>query len=191
MKRFFCLVVVLTVSATSLPAIAQEHDQSIFQVRSRDVGNAPPELVALCLDKADEVPIDGQVVGPPIPLNAEFWSLQTRASDGLVKNEFVRQVGTAAGCAYTVALVDEGGEPTGEVTLALYGDSEVSGLAFEGWGECDLAIPGLPTPASQTGVCNMVLEPDPEQGIAGGIMTSNSVLGEATGSFWTIRIIWE
>jgi hypothetical protein len=37
----------------------------------------------------------------------------------------------------------------------------------------------------------MVLDPDPEQGIAGGIATSNSVFGEATGSFWTIRIIWE
>ena len=184
MKRLIHLVVVLAVAAMWLPAMAQEHEQSIFQVRSRDVGDAPPDLVQMCIDKESELPTPGVVVAPPIPLNAEFWSLNTRASDGLVKNEFVKQVGTAAACGYFVATEDG-------LVLALYGDSEVSGLTFEGWGECDLPIVGLPSPGSQTGVCSMLLEPDPEQGIAGGIMTSNSVLGEATGSFWTIRIIWE
>lgn len=59
------LVVVLTVAVTCLPAIAQENDQSIFVVRSRDVGDAPPDLVQLCIDKAAEVPIPGIVVMPP------------------------------------------------------------------------------------------------------------------------------
>lgn len=183
MKRLISLLVVIAVAGMCLPATAQEHEQSIFQVRSRDVGEAPPELVALCIEKESEVPTVG-VVLQTIPLNAEFWSLNTRASDGLVKNEFVRQVGTSAACGFFVATEDG-------LVLALYGDSEVSGFTFEGWGECDLPIVGLPSPGSQTGVCSMLLEPDPEQGIAGGIMTSNSVLGEATGSFWTIRIIWE
>ena len=184
MKRLIHLVVVLAVAAMWLPAMAQEHEQSIYQVRSRDVGDPPPELVALCIEKELEVPTPG-VVLQTIPLNAEFWALTTRSKDGLVKNEFVRKVGTALACGYFVAT--EGGG----LVLALYGDSEVSGFTFESWGECDLPIVGLPSPGSQTGVCSMVLEPDPEQGIAGGIMTSNSVLGEATGSFWTIRIIWE
>ncbi len=183
MKRLFGLLVILAVAATCLPAMAQEHDQSIFLVRSRDVGDAPPELLALCGAKALEVPIPGFIF-QITPLNAEFWALNTRNKDGLVKNEFVRQVGSAAACSYIVITADG-------PRVALYGDSEVSGLTFEGWGECDLPIVGLPTPASQTGTCNMVLDPDPEQGIAGGIATSNSVFGEATGSFWTIRIIWE
>lgn len=183
MRRLFCLAVILAVAAMCIPAAAQENEQSIFQVRSRDVGDAPPELVTLCAEKALEVPIPG-IVLQTIPLNAEFWATQTRAKDGLVKNEFVRQVGKAAACAFIVVTEDG-------PTMALYGDSEVSGLTFEGWGECYLPIVGLPTPASQTGTCNMVLSPDPEQGIAGGIATSNSVFGEATGSFWTIRIIWE
>jgi hypothetical protein len=184
MKRLLSLVVILAVAATCLPAMAQENDQSIFVVRSRDVGEAPPDLLQLCYDLSFEVPIEG-VVLQTIPLNAEFWALNTRNKDGLVKNEFVRQVGSAAACAYFV------GTPGGGLTMALYGDSEVSGLSFEGWGECYLPIVGLPTPNSQTGTCHMVLDPDPEQGIAGGIATSNSVFGEATGSFWTIRIIWE
>jgi hypothetical protein len=183
MKRLICVTAILALAGICIPAGAQEKEQSIFQVRSRDVGDAPPELVALCADKALEVPISG-VVLQTIPLNAEFWALQTRAKDGLVVKEFIRKVGKAAACAFIVLT------PSGP-TMALYGDSEVSGLTFEGWGECDLPIVGLPTPASQTGTCNMVLAPDPEQGIAGGIATSNSVFGEATGSFWTIRIIWE
>jgi len=183
MKRSFSLLLVIVVAATCLPAVAQENEQSIFLVRSRDVGDAPPELVQLCYDLSFEVPTEG-VVLQTIPLNAEFWAFNTRAKDGLVKNEFVRKVGTAAACAYFVATTDG-------LVLALYGDSEVSGITFEGWGECDLPIVGLPAPGSQTGVCSMVMGPDPEQGIAAGIMSSNSVLGEATGSFWTIRIIWE
>lgn len=183
MKRLICLVVVLTVAATCIPTIAQEHDQSIYVVRSRDVGDPPPELVALCFEKELEVPTPG-VVLQTIPLNAELWSLNTRASDGLVKNEFVRLVGKVPSCGYFVATEDG-------LVLALYGNGEFSGFDFEGWGECDLPIVGLPSPGSQTGGCSIILDPDPEQGIAGGIMTSNSVLGEATGSFWTIRIIWE
>ena len=190
MKRLLGLLVVLAVAGVCLPAMAQEHEQSIFQVRSRDVGSAPQDLLDLCDEKQSEVPIDG-AVGPPIPLNAEFWSLNTRAKDGLVKNEFVRQVGTAAGCGYFVGLVDYHGNPTGEVTVALYADSEIAGLTFEGWGECDLPVVGLPAPGSLTGGCKMIGGPEPEQGIAEIVMTSNSVLGEATGSFWTIRVIWE
>ncbi len=183
MKKLILLLVVLAVAAMWQPAMAQEHEQSIFQVRSRDAGNPPPELVALCAEKEQEVPTPG-VILQTIPLNAEFWSFRTRASDGLVKNEFVRKVGTSAACGYLVATGDG-------VVLALYGDSEVAGLTLEGWGECDLPIAGLPSPGSLTGVCRMLVDADPEQGIAGGIMTSNSVLGEATGSFWTIRVIWE
>ncbi len=183
MKRLLCLVVVLAVAATCLPALAQENDQSIFVVRSRDVGDAPQDLIDLCNAKALEVPILG-LIYEITPLNAEFWALGTRKKDGLVQNEFIRQVGAAAACSYIV-ITGEGPR------VALYGDSEVSGLSFEGWGECELPIVGLPTPDSQVGTCNMVLEADPEQGIAGGIATSNSVFGGATGSFWTIRIIWE
>lgn len=81
--------------------------------------------------------------------------------------------------------------PTGEVTLALYADSEVSGITFEGWGESDLPIEDLPAPGSLTGGCMILLGEDPEQGIAGGVLMSNSVLGAATGSFWTLRITWK
>lgn len=190
MKRAISLVLVLVLAGIWLPATAQEKEQSIFQVRSRDVGDAPPELVALCAEKAAEVPIAGMVV-QTIPLNAEFWALQTRAKDGLVMNEFVRKVGKADACAFIVVTEWAAPGVPAETTMALYGDSEVSGLTFEGWGECYLPIVGLPTALSQTGTCHMVLAPDPEQGIAGGIATSNSVFGEATGSFWTIRIIWE
>jgi hypothetical protein len=72
-----------------------------------------------------------------------------------------------------------------------YVDGDAAGISFEGWGECDLLIAGMPTPASLTGNCSMVIEPDPSQGIAGGLATTNSVWGEATGSFWTFRIFWE
>ena len=125
MKRLFCLVLVLAVTATCLPAMAQENEQSIFVVRSRDVGDAPQALIDLCNEKSLEVPTPG-VVLQTIPLNAEFWSLQTRGKDGLVKNEFVKQVGTAAACGFFVATGPE------SIVLALYGDSEVSGLTFEG-----------------------------------------------------------
>ena len=183
MRGLTSLFATLVLVATVLPALAQEHEQSIFQVRSRDVGNAPPELIALCNEKALEVPIPG-LVFQVSPLNAEFWALQTRSTDGLVINEFVRQVGAAAACSFVVVTEDG-------IRIALYGDSEVSGFTFEGWGECEFPIQELPTPASQVGTCNMVLEPDPEQGIARGMATSNSVSGDATGSFWTFRIIWE
>lgn len=184
MKKMIYYLVVLAVVLTWLPALAQEHKQSIFQVRSRDVGNPSPEHLAKCGEMANYVRTPGEVVRI-IPLNAEFWSLETRAKDGLVKNEFVRQVGTVEGCAYFVRTED------GRIVSELYGDAEVSGLTFEAWGECETPIVGLPAPGSLTGTCSIVLNPDPGQGIAGGIMTSNSVLGEATGSFWTIRIIWE
>ena len=183
MGRAIGLLVILVLAAISLPTLAQEHEQSIYQVRSRDIGNAPPELVALCNEKAEEVPISG-LVFQISPLNAEFWALQTRSSDGLVVNEFVRQVGKASACSFVV-ITDDG------IRIALYGDSQVSGFNFEGWGECEFPIQGLPTAASQVGTCNMVLDPDPEQGIARGMATSNSVSGVATGSFWTFRIIWE
>ena len=189
MKRTVGLLVVLALAVIVPPASAQEHDQSIFNLRSRDIGQPSEELLALCGAKAAEVPIAGTVM-QILPLDAEFWTLTTRAKDGLVMNEFVRRVGKADGCGYIVftGLTPEGAPI---LRMALYGDSEVSGLTFEGWGECDLPIAGLPTAFSQTGVCHMVLERDEEQGIAGGIATSNSVFGEATGSFWTIRIIWE
>jgi hypothetical protein len=182
MKRIVRVMAVLVLASVWLPACEQKKEESLFLVQSRDIGNAPPELVALCDAKAQE--IDYGSVDQSVPLNAEFWSYETRAEDGLVTNEFVRQVGTAEACGFLV-------QTAGGSRMVVYGESEVAGLTFEGWGECSLPIQGLPTAFSLTGTCHMVLERDEAQGIAGGIATSNSVFGVATGSFWTIRVIWE
>lgn len=188
MKRLIGLLVVLAVAGVWLPAVAQEvHEQSVYLLQSRDVGNPSPEQVALCQAKKEELPVrmpDALALVQTIPLNAEWWTAAARASDGMVKSEFVRKTGTADGCAFFVYTASG-------LRIALYGDSDASGLKFEGWGECDLPIAGMPTQASFTGNCSVLYEADPSQGIAGGLGTSNSVFGESTGSFWTIRIFWE
>jgi hypothetical protein len=186
MKNLIGLLVVFAVAGVWLPAMAQEvYDQSVYLLQSRDLGNPTQYQVDLCAAKAAEVParLPGTLVNT-IPLNAEWWMFQTRAKDGMVKSEFIRKVGTVDGCAFFV-LTESG------LRIALYGESKTEALDFDGWGECDLPIAGMPTPASQTGTCTTIIRPDTSQGVAGGIGTSNSVFGEATGSFWTVRIFWE
>jgi hypothetical protein len=188
MKKLISLLVVIAVAGVWLPAMAQQvYDQSVYLLQSRDAGDPSDEQVALCNEKALEVSIPGIVV-QILTLNAEWWTFQTRSKDGMIKNEFIRQVGTADACAFFV-LTDPGPPPV--VRMVMYADSDGIGIKSEGWGECDLPILGMPTPNSQTGTCNVIINPDPSQGIAGGIATSNSVFGEDTGSIWTFRVFWE
>lgn len=164
---------------------AQEQEQTIYQLQSRDTGESDPALDALCIEKAKEIPVPG-TLWLVTPVIAEFWSFQTRAKDGKVKNEFIRQVGETEGCSYVVI------DAVGQVHIPIYGSSVIGDLTFEGWGECDLPISGMPTLSSSIGTCTTILEADPSQGIAGGMATSNSVAGPGvTGSFWTFRIVWE
>jgi hypothetical protein len=181
MKRLIGLLVVLAVAGMWLPAMAVEQTISILQ--SRDAGNPSPEQWALCNEKAQEVPIPGAVVQIS-PLNAEWWTVQTRSKDGRVNNEFIHQVGNSDACAFAVWTGSS-------VRMALYGDNDIAGVKSEGWGECTFAISGLPTPDSQIGNCTMLMEADPSQGIVRMFGSSNSVFGPATGSIWTIRIFWE
>jgi len=186
MRKSITLLFVLafvTVGAASL--WAQEQEQTIYQLQSRDTGESDPALDALCIEKVQEIPLPGLPV-LVTPLIAEFWSFRTRAKDGEVKNEFVRQVGETEGCSYVVM------DAAGQFRISVYGTSVIGDLAFEGWGECDLPIEGMPTLSSSIGTCTSILEADPSQGIAGGMATSNSVAGpDVTGSFWTFRIVWE
>ena len=188
MKRLICLLVVIGVAGVWLPAMAKDEPvQSVYFLQSRDAGNPSPDLVELC--ESDEMVQEALALVPGTllqisPLDAEWWTAQPRSSDGMIKSEFVRKTGRADACGYLI-MTDSG------LRMALYGDSDASGIRFVGWGECDLPIAGMPTPASLTGNCSIIFEPDPSEGIAGGLGTSNSVFGEATGSFWTIRIFWE
>ena len=52
-------------------------------------------------------------------------------------------------------------------------------------------IQGLPTTFSLRGRCHMVLVRDEEEGMAGGIATSNPVFGAPAGSFQNLRVIRE
>ena len=188
MRRLISMLVVIAVAGVWLPAIAKDDPvQSVYLLQSRDVGDPPEDLVMLCNSEEmvaqalEQVPGELQQISP---LNAEWWTFRTRANNGVVNNEFTRKTGPAAACGYLIAT--ESG-----LGMALYGDSDASGIRFVGWGECDLPIAGMPTAASLTGNCSIVFDPDPSEGIAGGLGTSNSVFGEDTGSFWTIRIFWE
>jgi hypothetical protein len=178
-----CLVLGLPTTSMCPAVLAQMHAQTVYQLRSRDIANPPPELLELCEKKAAEVPIPGEVEHIA-PLNAELWTSWTHFKNGKVGTELVRKVGSSNSCSFVLSTKDG-------PLISLYGDGEVLGISFEGWGECHFPVIGLPTPSSYTGTCNMVLTPDAAQGIAGGIATSNSIVGEDTGSFWTIRIFWD
>ena len=185
MRKLITLLVVLVFVTVGVASLwAQEQEQTIYQLQSRETGESDPALEALCFEKAQEIPIPGLPV-LVTPLTAEFWSFRTRAKDGEVKNEFVRQVGETEGCSYVVM------DAAGQFRVSVYGSSVIGDLAFEGWGECSFPIEGMPTSSSSIGTCTTILEADPSQGIAGGMATSNSVAGDSTGSFWTFRIVWE
>jgi hypothetical protein len=188
MKKLISLLVVIGVAGVWLPAMAKDEPvQSVYFLQSRDLGDPPEDLVELCDSNEMVQEAHARVPGALLqisPLNAEWWSAQPRSKDGMIKSEFVRKTGTALGCGYLMAT-DSG------LRMALYGDSDASGIRFVGWGECDMPIAGMPTAASLTGNCSIVFEGDESLGIAGGLGTSNSVFGEGTGSFWTIRIFWE
>ena len=187
MRKSITLLFVLAFVTVGVVGSLSAQEQTIYQLQSRDTGESDPALDALCIEKVPEIPIPGLPV-LVTPVIAEFWSFRTRAKDGEVKNEFVRQVGETEGCSYVVM------DAAGQFRISVYGSSVIGDLAFEGWGECDFPeqLEGMPTPFSSIGTCTSVLEADPSQGIAGGLSTSNSVAGpDVTGSFWTFRIVWE
>lgn len=188
MKKLISLLVVIAVAGVWLPAMAQQvYDQSVYFAQTRDVGDPSPELVELCTSEdmvAEALALVPGVLLQISPLNIEWWSAQARSKDGMVMSELVRKTGTADSCFYLV-MADSG------FRAALYGDSDASGIRVEAWGECDFPIAGMPTPGSSPMYCITVIGPDPSQGIAGGLATTNGVFGDPTGSFWTVRIFRE
>jgi hypothetical protein len=64
-------------------------------------------------------------------------------------------------------------------------------------GQCEFVSDDIPQGGIILTGCNLKIDPDPEQGLLGGIATSKSVFnplgipGFNTGSFWTIHVYWE
>ena len=80
MRKSIALLVVLAFVTVGVASLwAQEMEQTVYQLQSRDTGESDPALDALCNEKAQELPFIDPILLVTIPLIAEFWSFQTRA----------------------------------------------------------------------------------------------------------------
>lgn len=124
-------------------------------------------------------------------LGASAWSLATRAKDGEIVNDQIRQVGTATAC---LAIIDPAFPPGGE--LPLYGNFVLQEGTFVGEGSCVVTSNDIPQPGVVLTVCSArVIDAPP--GFAGGFAGSATLLnplqlpGVETGSFWSLRLFLE
>lgn len=121
-----------------------------------------------------------------VRLGASAWTVQTRASDGLLVNDDVRFAGRVSACGRLATVTPFTAQPfLARFTLA---DGEYTGV-----GTCTITSTDVPVPWLLLVTCSLRLVSFP-QGVLGGSMTSASVFnpyhlpGFDTGSIWTLRI---
>jgi hypothetical protein len=120
-------------------------------------------------------------------LNASAWATQTRASDGGVVNDGVRQVGTVVACAQ---LTNFTFPPGLQQNFAARFDLPEG--SFTAAGTCTLISNDVPEPKLVLAGC--ALKVAPNDLTAGGMATSASVFnpfrlaGYQTGSYWTLQL---
>jgi hypothetical protein len=128
--------------------------------------------------------------GANLFLGATLWSKETRASDGLVVNEAVQQIGTAAACGLITGAFMPGLLVPFYIEFALGPDNSVTHVAS---GACQVLTNNVPTLGVELAGCALRLTQGPE-GFLGGVATSLSIFnplrlpGAGTGSFWTLRV---
>jgi hypothetical protein len=186
MKRALIFSVILAVAGFWIPAAAQEMEKTVILFRSMDDPDIPPDP-AIC-DPANA----GFV--PNVFLGASLWSSTTRANNGVVVKEKVRQIGTATACAL---LTDPTFTPF-DVEAPFYFEGTVGDLYLAAEGECQVTNNALLEGGPVFVGCYLDVIPQRSTpGIKWGQATSNStfapiaVPGFETGSFWSIQLIWE
>ena len=178
------VVVALAAACICSPIQAQGFSESVIQFRSLDDPSVVPDL-EVC-ERAYFFPHVNVVFG------ATFWPSRTRASDGEVVKPEVHQIGTATACM----LITDPTFPVGGVA-PFYIEGTAGDVDFTGVGECRLTGNSVPVPGLILAGCNLKIPADPDQGLIGGIATSNSVFnplgipGFETGSYWTLHLYWE
>ncbi len=178
------VVVALAAAGVCSPAQAQGLSESVIQFRSLDDPAVVPDL-EVC-ERAPFFPHVNVLFG------ASFWSSRTRASDGEVVVPEVHQIGTATACM----LITDPTFPVGGVA-PFYIEGMAGDVDFTGVGECTLASNDIPIPGLILAGCNLKIPADPDQGLIGGLATSDSVFnplgipGFGTGSYWTLHVYWE
>lgn len=176
-------VALATVGVCS-PAQAQGLSESVILFRSLDDPAVMPDP-EVC-ERAPFFPHINVVFG------ASLWSSRTCASDGEVVVPEVSQVGTATACM----LITDPTFPPGGVA-PFYIEGTAGDVDFTGVGECTLTSNDVPVPGLILAGCNLKIPADPDQGLIGGIATSNSVFNPlgipdfGTGSYWTLHLYWE
>ena len=127
--------------------------------------------------------------GANLFLGATLWSKQTRASDGRVVDEAVRQIGTAAACGLITTALPGLLVPF-HIEFTLAPDNSVTHVAV---GACQVITTDVPRPGVVLAGCALRVTQGPA-GFLGGVATSMSIFnplrlpGAGTGSFWTLRI---
>lgn len=183
MRYLLILIAVSTIGflaalSAGTAAIAEE---LTIQLRTIDDPSVDPDL-DLC-DRA------------PFPINAALgasaWSLATRASDGTVVNEQIRQVGSGTACLLVT-------DPTfaRDSEILLFGNFELDQGDFVGQGKCLVTSDGFtPSGAVLAGCAVTGIEAPPgfTSVIAGSAMVLNplNLPDVQTGSYWTIRAFTE
>ena len=128
--------------------------------------------------------------GANLFLGATLWSNQTRARDGRVVDEAVRQVGTAAACGLITSAFAPGLLVPFYIEFTLAPDNSITHAAV---GACQVLTNDVPTLGVDLAGCALRLTHGPT-GFLGGIATSMSIFnplrlpGAGTGSFWTLRV---
>ena len=161
----------LDLAASTTPGV------HVYQFRTEEDPNVSG-AAAFCAT----VPFSANVL-----LNASAWATATRASDGKIVNEGVRQVGTVVACAQ---LTNFTFPPGLQQNFAARFDLPEG--SFTGIGTCTLISNDVPEPRLVLAGC--ALKVLAGEGTAGGMATSASVFnpfrlaGYQTGSYWTVQV---
>jgi hypothetical protein len=192
MRKGISLLVVLGITAVGIgyPIGAQAVEEEVVIFRSLVDPDVPAPEYAWCVANAPSPLTLTTII---LPAGASFWSLQTRASDGSIVEDTIRQVGTGQVCGYVDLL---GGLDPG-ASNPYYFEGTVGGLELAAGGECILSTNNVPADNHFLQTCILSI-PDGEQGLLGGLITMNSMnpigppdLGIIPGSIWTLRVYWE
>jgi hypothetical protein len=184
MKKLLVLLVVLAVAGLSITAAAQEAKQTVILFQSMEDPNFPPNP-AIC-DPAYTGFESNSILG------ASLWVSNTRANDGQVVKEKVRKIGTATACSLATNITPFDGESQS------YFEGTVGDLHIAAAGECEFTRNALLEGGPLFAGCYMDVIPERStEGIKWGTVVNNAIVtlmpvpGLETGSFWSIRLIWE
>ena len=199
MRKVICLFIATLLVGIGISSSAGAKDvaEELILFRSLHDEAVPDPSVDWCKMKAVESGLLTQEFVDELPdaeiatLGASLWSFRTRASNGTVNNETVRQIGVADACAYIIEGLAQG------ASAPFYMEGNAGGLDMVAAGECSLVTDDIPVDGIILTGCALKVDPNPDQGLLGGLATSNSVFnpfgieGFNTGSFWTIHVYWE